>query len=140
MLRGKGTLDRVSAEEKSFLSDVRAVKGTDTPKGVEMLHVDVSALFEVKYPYKISLESGLNRTIVLLMDNRTSLSSMGVTATTLESDRPSGVSTTTLNEYVLYDAMENAFNLKILEDTSAADSLKLQLFPKLLIDVILHVH
>ena len=48
MLRGKGTLDRVSAEEKSFLSDVRAVKGTETPKGVEMLHVDVSALFELK--------------------------------------------------------------------------------------------
>ena len=74
------------------------------------------------------------------MDTRTSLSSVGVTATTLESDRPSGVRTTTLNEYVLDDDIENAFNLRILDDTPAADSLKLQFFPKLLIDVILHVH
>ena len=74
------------------------------------------------------------------MDTRTSLSSIGVTATTLESDRPSGVRTTTLNEYVLDDDMEKAFNLNILDDTSAADSLKLQLFPKFLIDVMLHVH
>ena len=70
----------------------------------------------------------------------TLLSSIGVTATTLESDRPSGVSTTTLNEYVLYGAIENAFNLKTLDDKSDAGSVKLQLFPKLLIDVILHIH
>jgi hypothetical protein len=70
----------------------------------------------------------------------TLLSSTGVTATTLESDRPSLVSTATLKEYVLTGDIENAFTVKMLDDKLAADSVKLQLFPKLLIDVMLHVH
>lgn len=70
----------------------------------------------------------------------TLLSSIGVTATTLESDRPSGVSTTTVKEYVLNGDIENAFILKTLDDKLDAGSLKLQLLPKLLIDVIVHVH
>ena len=48
MLSGKGTLDSVSAAEKSFLSDVSAVKGTEDPRGVEMLHMDVNAVFALK--------------------------------------------------------------------------------------------
>ena len=74
------------------------------------------------------------------MDICTLLSSTGVTATTLESDRPSLVSTITLKEYVLTGDIENAFNVNMLDDELAADSVKLQLFPKLLIDVILQAH
>ena len=77
---------------------------------------------------------------MLLMVSCTLLSSTGVTATTLESDRPSLVSTTTLKEYVLTGDIENAFTVKMLDDELAADSVKLQLFPKLLIDVMLQVH
>ena len=77
---------------------------------------------------------------MLLMVSCTLLSSTGVTATTLESDRPSLVCTTTLKEYVLTGDIENAFTVKMLDDELAADSVKLQLFPKLLIDVMLQVH